>query len=304
MGAIIIRIFKTEEKEHPNFILQLIRQPNQILGYSERLNIINRCFDINKLNTMMTTLTCDTFQQEFFSKLDLTTLVNCFNSAIGALYNNNIQPLQRIASIALLKEFAKKFWDLLIENKKDYIKPLTYKLCDVIDFDGTSLVEQLNTTMKLTHPLINAFKLYLLRELLSKLHVIRASREWRYNENQISVYFIKKINLLTTIPENFRANLLKIMTNTQSLLRVNNGITNSELLMKSVIAHVIGLHILLDSNTTPLSMYMHNIEDAQNTFVLTCQSDIESSVFNAIAARDNVSRYSCKCGYKYLIGEC
>ncbi|CAB4467000.1 unnamed protein product [Rhizophagus irregularis] len=395
MGAIIIRIFKTEEKEHPNFILQLIRQPNQILGYSERLNIINRCFDINKLNTMMTTLTCDTFQQEFFSKLDLTTLVNCFNSAIGALYNNNIQPLQRIASIALLKEFAKKFWDLLIENKKDYIKPLTYKLCDVIDFDGTSLVEQLNTTMKLTHPLINAFKLYLLRELrinkefstddikkfceaqsninwfsnldlddkeecrlpfnpywaisdygkleiaytllynsnnktqfdeifkqynnqapnllnkmrlfgivVSKLHVIRASREWRYNENQISVYFIKKINLLTTIPENFRANLLKIMTNTQSLLRVNNGITNSELLMKSVIAHVIGLHILLDSNTTPLSMYMHNIEDAQNTFVLTCQSDIESSVFNAIAARDNVSRYSCKCGYKYLIGEC
>ncbi|CAB4391094.1 unnamed protein product [Rhizophagus irregularis] len=395
MGAIIIRIFKTEEKEHPNFTLQLIRQPNQILGYSGRLNIINRCFDINKLNTMMATLTCDTFQQEFFSKLDLATLVNCFNSAIGALYSNNIQPLQRIVSIALLKEFAKKFWDLLIENKKDYIKPLTNKLCDVIDFDGTLLVEQLNTTMKLAHPLINAFKLYLLRELrinkefstddikkfceaqsnlnwfsnldlddkdecrlpfnpywaitdygkleiaytlfynssnktqfdeifkqynnqapnllnkmrlfgivLSKLHIIRASREWRHNENQISAYFKEKINSLTTIPENFRANLLKIITNTQSLLRINNVITNSELLMKSVIAHVIGLHILLDSKATLLSMYMHNIENVQNTFVLTCQSDIESLVFNAIAARDNVSRYSCKCGYKYLIGEC
>ncbi|CAB5396398.1 unnamed protein product [Rhizophagus irregularis] len=113
MGAIIIRIFKTEEKEHPNFILQLIRQPNQILGYSERLNIINRCFDINKLNTMMTTLT-----------------------SIGALYNNNIQPLQRIASIALLKEFR---W---------------YIVSRTIEYNN-----------EITHPLINAFKLYLLREL-------------------------------------------------------------------------------------------------------------------------------------------
>jgi hypothetical protein len=395
MGAIILRIFKTEEKEHPNSILQLVRQPNQILRYSGRLDIINKCFDINKLNTMMTTLICDTFQQEFFSKLDLTTLVNCFNSAIGALYSNNIQPLQRIASIAFLKEFAKKFWDQLIENKKDYLQPLTYKLLDAEDFDGTSLVEQLNTTMTLAHPLIGAFKLYLLRELrinkefssddikkfceaqsknlnwfsnleldkdeyrlpfnpywvisdygkleiaytlfynsanktqfdeifeqynskapnllnkmrlfgivVSKLHAIRASREWRHNENQISVYFKEKINWLTTIPENFRTILLKIMTNTQSLLRINNVITNSELLMKSVIAHIIGLHILLDSNTTPLSIYMHKIVDAQDTFVLTCQSDLESIIFSTIAAKENVSRYSCKCGYKYLIGEC
>ncbi|POG75640.1 hypothetical protein GLOIN_2v1475340 [Rhizophagus irregularis DAOM 181602=DAOM 197198] len=258
MGAIIIRIFKTEEKEHPNFILQLIRQPNQILGYSERLNIINRCFDINKLNTMMTTLTCDTFQQEFFSKLDLTTLVNCFNSAIGALYNNNIQPLQRIASIALLKEFAKKFWDLLIENKKDYIKPLTYKLCDVIDFDGASLVEQLNTTMKLVHPLINAFKLYLLREL-------RINKEFSTDD-------------------------IKKFCEAQSNL---NWFSNLDLDDK-------------DECRLPFNPYwaISDYENVQNTFVLTCQSDIESLVFNAIAARDNVSRYSCKCGYKYLIGEC
>ncbi|GBC08609.1 hypothetical protein RclHR1_08250006 [Rhizophagus clarus] len=396
MGAIISRIFKTEEKEHPNSILQLVRRPNQILQYSGRLDIINKCFDINKLNTMMTTLICDIFQQEFFSKLDLTILVNYFNSAIGALYGNNVQPLQRIASIAFLKEFAKKFWDHLIENKNDYLNPLTYKLLDVEDFDSTSLVEQLNTTMSLAHPLINAFKLYLLRELrinkefssddikkfceaqsrtldwfsnlnlddkdeyrlpfnpywaisdygkleiayslfynssnkaqfneifkqynsqtpnllnkmrlfgivVSKLHAIRASREWRHNENQIAEYFTEKINWLTTIPENFKAILLKIMTNTQSLLRINNIITNSELLMKSVIAHIIGLHTLLDSNTTPLSMYMHKIEDAQKTFILTCQSDIESIIFSTIAAKDKVSRYSCKCGYKYLIGEC
>ncbi|RIA83495.1 hypothetical protein C1645_786218 [Glomus cerebriforme] len=51
-------------------------------------------------------------------------------------------------------------------------------------------------------------------------------------------------------------------------------------------------------------MYMHRIEDAQNTFVLICQSDIESIIFSTIAAKDKVSRYSCQCGYKYLIGEC
>jgi hypothetical protein len=395
MGSIILRIFKTEEKEHPNFILQLFQRPKQILRYSERLDIINKCFDINKLNTKMTTLLCDTFQQEFFSKLDLITLVKYFDSAIGALYGNDIQPLQRITSIAFLKEFARKFCDYLIENKKDYLQPLTYKLLDEVDFDGTTLLEQLNTTMSLAHPLINAFKLSLLRELrinkefssddikkfceaqsknlnwfsnleldkdeyrlpfnpywttsdyeklevaytslynnnnktqldeifnqynsqapnllnklslfgiiVSKLHVIRASREWKHNENQISVYFREKINLMTTIPENFRITLINIMSNSQSLLRINNVITNSELLMKSVIAHIIGSHILLDSNATPLSMYMHEIENAQNNFILACQSDLESIIFNVIAAKNSVPIYYCKCGNKYLIGEC
>ena len=102
-----------EKKENPNSILWLVQKPQQILQYSRRLYTINKCLDTNNLNTMMATLICDTFQQEFFSKLSLTTLIDGFNNAISALYGNNnvIQPLQRIASIAFLKEFTKKFWN-------------------------------------------------------------------------------------------------------------------------------------------------------------------------------------------------
>ncbi|PKK80816.1 hypothetical protein RhiirC2_723487 [Rhizophagus irregularis] len=396
MGAIISRIFGTEEKECPNSILHLIQQPKQILQHSERLATINECFNINNLNVLMAALICDTFQQEFFSKLDLVALVDGFNSAINALYGNDIQPLQRIASIAFLKEFTNQFWKYIIKCNEDYLQPITHNLLEAESFDGTLLMEQFNNTMSIPHPLITSFGLYLLRELrinrefsgdeikkfceaqsknlnwfdnfniddknesrlpfnpywavpsygkleiaftllynddnrpqfnsifqqyndkapdlsdklglfgivVAKLHSIRASREWKHNENQISQYFGQKITNLTTIPEDFKGILFNVLANTHPLLKINEVITNSELLIKSVIAHIIGLHVLLDPNTTPLSLYMHKIIDAQKTFILACQSDMENLLFNAIAEREGVSRYSCQCGYKYLIGEC
>ncbi|CAB5391981.1 unnamed protein product [Rhizophagus irregularis] len=396
MGAIISRIFGTEEKECPNSILHLIQQPKQILQHSERLATINECFNINNLNVLMAALICDTFQQEFFSKLDLVALVDGFNSAINALYGNDIQPLQRIASIAFLKEFTNQFWKCIIKCNEDYLQPITHNLLEAESFDGTLLMEQFNNTMSIPHPLITSFGLYLLRELrinrefsgdeikkfceaqsknlnwfdnfniddknesrlpfnpywavpsygkleiaftllynddnrpqfnsifqqyndkapdlsdklglfgivVAKLHSIRASREWKHNENQISQYFGQKITNLTTIPEDFKGILFNVLANTHPLLKINEVITNSELLIKSVIAHIIGLHVLLDPNTTPLSLYMHKIIDAQKTFILACQSDMENLLFNAIAEREGVSRYSCQCGYKYLIGEC
>ncbi|RIA84473.1 hypothetical protein C1645_742305 [Glomus cerebriforme] len=397
MGAIILRIFKTEEKEFSNSILQLIRQPQQILQNSRRLATINECFNINNLNNMMATLICDTFQQGFFSKLDLITLVDGFNSAINALYGNDIQPLQRIASIAFLKEFTNQFWKYLIKRNEDYIQPITHNLLVAKEFNGKLLVEQFNSAMSIAHPLITSFGLYLLRELrinrefssdeikkfceaqsknlnwfdnfdiddknesrlpfnpywtipgygkleiaftvlynnnnrpqfnaifqqynnnkelnlsdklilfgimVAKLHCIRASRDWNQYENQLSEYFKQQITNLKTIPEDFKEILFNILTNTHPLLKINEVITNSELLIKSVIAHIIGLHVLLDPKATPLSTYMHKILDAQNQYVLACQSDMENILFNAIAEREGVTRYSCQCGYKYLIGEC
>ena len=141
MRAITLRIFKTEEKEYPNSILQLVQESKHVLRYSERLSVINSCFNINSLNTMMATLVCDTFQ-EFFSNLGLITLVRGFNSAIGGLYGNDVQPLRRIASIAFLKEFAKKLWNYFIMSKRDSLMPITYFILDETDFDGALLIEQ------------------------------------------------------------------------------------------------------------------------------------------------------------------
>ncbi|CAG8497316.1 2069_t:CDS:2, partial [Funneliformis mosseae] len=119
-------------------------------------------------------------------------------------------------------------------------------------------------------------KLLLFGIVMSKFHSIRASREWNQNERVISQQFSNRLVNLTTIPEKVKATILNVLANTQSLLKINQGISNDELLMKSVLTHIIGLHTLLEPQATPLSMYMHRIGDAQNTFVLTCQSDIET----------------------------
>jgi len=56
-------------------------------------------------------------------------------------------------------------------------------------------------------------------------------------------------------------------------------------------------------------MYLHRLQDCQNLFILTCASDIESLVLNAVAGeagdrRVGITKYSCKCGMNYVVDNC
>ncbi|CAB4430398.1 unnamed protein product [Rhizophagus irregularis] len=148
-------------------------------------------------------------------------------------------------------------------------------------------------------------KLSLFGLFFVRLHAIRASRVWRHPETQFADFVIKKLAGMNNFPVLFKSITTKILSNKQPLLQINDSrINNTDLIIKSVIAHIIAFHTLVEPNSSQLAMYLHRIQDCQNLFILSCISDIESLVFNAVAVDEELTRYACKCGMKYVIGYC
>ncbi|RIA86037.1 hypothetical protein C1645_741134 [Glomus cerebriforme] len=147
-------------------------------------------------------------------------------------------------------------------------------------------------------------KLSLMGLLFIRLHVLRVSREWRHSEVQ-SVDFLTRELKGINLPDRFKTIATNILSNKQPLLQINNPrINNIDLFLKSVIAHIIAFHASVEPNSSQLAMYLHRLQDCQNLFILTCISDSESVVINVVAAAEgSITRYACKCGMKYLIGE-
>ncbi|GES94790.1 hypothetical protein GLOIN_2v1577211 [Rhizophagus clarus] len=194
----------------------------EALIQSSRLNIINNC--LGNLDTNMATLCCDTIEQTFFMNEELENLAAFIGPALEALYKQGVPSLQKITSLALLKESVRR----MIED----------------DFDSAELINQINNYMNIAHPLIYFLKMYFLRDLRKRdfsiddvrkfceaqqkilpwlgtlnwedikdhrlpfnpysklslfgiyfvcLHAIRASREWRHPETQSAEFVTKKL---------------------------------------------------------------------------------------------------------------
>ncbi|GBB96188.1 hypothetical protein RclHR1_00270034 [Rhizophagus clarus] len=147
---------------------------------------------------------------------------------------------------------------------------------------------------------LTLFGLYFVR-----LHAIRASREWRHPETQSAEFVTKELAGMNNFPVLFKTITTKILSNKQPLLQIyDSNINNTDLILKSVIAHIIAFHASVEPNSSQLAMYLHRLQDCQNLFILTCTSDSESVVLNAVAAAEGVTRYACKCGMKYVIANC
>jgi hypothetical protein len=115
----------------------------------------------------------------------------------------------------------------------------------------------------------------------------------------------KELAGMNNFPALFKTITTKILSNRQPLLQINDPrINNTDLILKSVIAHIIAFHASVEPNSSQLAMYLHRLQDCQNLFILTCTSDSESVVLNAVAAAEGVTRYACKCGMKYVIANC
>ncbi|RIB19825.1 hypothetical protein C2G38_2141452 [Gigaspora rosea] len=391
MGAIISNIFKTEEEKINNVFFRLIQEPTEILTISQRLNIINSCIKVTDLNSEIAALCCDVIQLEFFWKCNLNQLAPYFRKAADALNISGVQPMQRIASIAFLKEFVRRLWDSMIPEGID--QAIKFPAVGFNPFNGPALLEDINNSMNLTHPLIHSLKIYFLRDLrqrgyaiddvkkfgevhaemlpwfnsfswdnddesrlpfnpywsvpdyaevekafsnlynfnnraplskfldrirlnesidariatigiiVSKIHAFRASRRLVDAEKQIADYINKEIAEISNLPEIYKQTVNKIIINKSSLFQLSTQMSSAELIMKSVIIHIIGAHASLSPESSPLAAYLHQLQECQDQYILACPSDIESVVFNAIAA-GGVSRYVCKCGFKYVIADC
>ncbi|PKY17154.1 hypothetical protein RhiirB3_521757 [Rhizophagus irregularis] len=391
MGAIIERIFLKEDTEQDDVFFTLITNPAEALRRSARLNIINKC--LTNLDTNMATLCCDVIEQAFFMNDELKNLEPFFGHALEALYVQGGPALQKITSIAFLKEFVRRFWDSFIQEDKN--RPIAYTQMEEDDFDSGEVIDQINTYMNFAHPLVYSLKMYFLRDLRQRdfsiddvrkfceaqkrilpwlgtlnwedikenrltfnpycnlpeynelekgfmifygvgnkapfqeviqnikkkntltaklslfglffvrLHAIRASREWRHPETQSSEFVTKELAGINNFPVLFKTITTKILSNRQPLLQINDSrINNTDLILKSVIAHIIAFHASVEPNSSQLAMYLHRLQDCQNLFILTCTSDSESVVLNAVAAAEGVTRYACKCGMKYVIANC
>ncbi|CAG8781547.1 17852_t:CDS:1, partial [Racocetra fulgida] len=113
--------------------------------------------------------------------------------------------------------------------------------------------------------------------IISHLHVVRASREWRAPENQASD-FLKIVGTMNNLSDGYKVTIGRILSNNQSLLRLDETIDNSNLFLKSVIAHIVALHASIPPDFTPLAAYFHNIGACQNMFILTVVTGGEGQI--------------------------
>ncbi|CAG8523422.1 10645_t:CDS:10, partial [Racocetra fulgida] len=368
MGAIISKIFKTEEEENNNVFFRLIHEPTEILTISQKLSVINSSLKITDLNSEIAALCCDIIQLEFFWEFKLNQLAPYFRKAASALYSSGVQPLQRIASIAFLKEFVRRLWDSMIPEGID--QAIKFPTVGFNPFSGPALLEDINSSMSLTHPLIHSLKIYFLRDLrqrgyaiddvkkfgevqaemlpwfnsfswdnddesrlpfnpywsvpdyaevekafsnlynfnnkaplnkfldrirlndsidariaiigiiVSKLHAFRASRNLVDVEKQAADYINQAITEISDLPEVYKQTVARLLINKYPLFQLSPQTSSSELIMKSVIIHIIGVHASLSSDSSPLAAYLHKLQECQNQYILACPSDIESVVFN------------------------
>ncbi|KAF0475938.1 e3 ubiquitin-protein ligase [Gigaspora margarita] len=146
-------------------------------------------------------------------------------------------------------------------------------------------------------------RLSLIGLIVMRLHAIRASHEWDEVERQLSMHLNSKINEMDSLPDAYKQTVTKLLVNTHDLYKIEPDTENSNLIMKSVLIYIVGLHASMNSDFSPLTAYLQEIQKCGNMFILTCQSDEESALFNAVAT-GGVSRYQCQCGFKYVIGNC
>ncbi|RUS21992.1 hypothetical protein BC937DRAFT_90712 [Endogone sp. FLAS-F59071] len=97
---------------------------------------------------------------------------------------------------------------------------------------------------------------------------------------------------------------VNLLANQHPLIQVSQNDSVPTLLMKSVVIHVIILHISMSADASPLAAYAHDVPEISQTYLLTCPSDSEAVVLKAIAQHFPLSRWSCQCGYHYIVGEC
>ncbi|CAG8596276.1 6964_t:CDS:10, partial [Paraglomus occultum] len=392
-AAVILRIISAEDIENDNILLLLVRSPTDVFAKSRRLEAINRRLKMHDPNTQMITLCCDIIQQKF-SELNLQELSGFFHDASQAIRGTMSEPLQRICSIALLKQFVQEFWESAGLDKPT-VQQIEFNF--MLTDDIQTLIVELNNAMGFNHPQIHSLKVYFLKNLRSRgftigdlktfctvqkgllpwlanlpwdyvnqtsripfnpygllqeygdaeiayttmtrmldkgqlgvivknaleaeslnsrialigiivnhLYGIRASREMTYNENEVAEFLQGQIDE-NKFSASYKHLALNLITNSHALLTVRQQTDNAEFIMRLVLVHIIAVHASLPAESSPLTLYLQELPVVRNHFILTCPSDEETMIINALNDAHpgkGISRYQCQCGYKYFVADC
>ncbi|CAG8481554.1 7050_t:CDS:10 [Ambispora leptoticha] len=371
---IILCIFRSEERD---MFTDIIRNVDNILFFSPRLNRINKQLGMNQHDSGLAALCCDVIQGEFYAKMGLYKLIELFQDAIQVLCANNVKPLQLVCAIALLKQFVQDLWSSSTLNRALNV-PIKFNFSNSERF-----MVGLNNLMQSEHPQIQSFKFYFLKNLrarglsmndlkqfyiiqqktlpwlsdlpwnididsrlpfnpyyllkeyeeaenamsgarfddflnklslssqsnlriafvgviVASLYAIQATRNLNEKENKMTTHlrvYLDNINI-SPVYKRFVEGLL---ANNYPLLQINQRIDNTNLIIRLVIVHIIAVHASLPANHSPLTLYLHKLQEMQHAYILTCPSDEDAILMNALTG---FTWYQCNCGYKYVVGEC
>ncbi|CAG8735253.1 16784_t:CDS:10, partial [Gigaspora margarita] len=272
------------------FVNEPFTIPQIVLSLPD-LKVINDLLKGDELDSPIVALSCDIIQKTFFAHYELTELHHNFSNAVNSLCTNIVEPLQYISAIAFLKEYVRAFCDVNKTTLKEYI--LTFR-------DTNRTTSEANISLKKNDLVTFA------GVIAARLHHARASREWTNNETRVANYLTREIENMDA-PSVYKEILNKLILNSNSLIQllINNEIgTNNnevdEVLMKSVIVHLIILHASIPNDASPLAAYLHKLQVCENDFILACPSDVEGVVMNAVAS----IRYRCRCGEMFVVLDC
>ena len=380
-AAVILHILSAEDIENSDIFPLLVHSPKDAFAKSRRLEAINRRLTTHDPNAQMITLCCDIIQQNFFNELDFHELSRLFHDASQVIRGTMSEPLQRICSVALLKQFVQKFWEFAGLDKPT-VQQIEFGFMTV---DTQMLMDDLNNLMELNHAQIHSLKVYFLKNLRSRgftindlkkfcmvqkrllpwlanlpwdyvnqasripfnpygllheysnaeeaytamtrmlendqlgaivknaskaeslnsrialigiivnhLYGIRASREMTHNENEVAKFLQGQIdnNNFSTAYKHLALNLI---TNKHALLSVRQQTDNAEFIMQLVLVHIIAVHASLPAESSPLTLYLQKLQVVRNHFILTCPSDEETMIINALNEAhpgNDITRYA------------
>ncbi|CAG8751607.1 40619_t:CDS:10 [Gigaspora margarita] len=286
------------QKETPQNVTQ------HILDWDEKSNELERWqHEVTELLLFSTTIqelvTISSFQLlcicNDLTNLNRTTDLSSFRKAVRSIMRSDMKHI-------LSEQFVN---EILAERVRSNLRSWL--------FDWTNWSNQSNQNKSLK---INDLVTFA-GVIAARLHYVRASREWTSNETRVANYLTREIENMNA-PSVYKKILNKLILNSNSLVQllINNeiGPNNNEVdefLMKSVIVHLIILHASIPNDASPLAAYLHKLQVCKNDFILTCPSDVEGVVMNAVAsfsketgAEQGVVRYKCKCGEMFVVLDC
>ncbi|CAG8559894.1 4500_t:CDS:2, partial [Paraglomus occultum] len=148
-AAVILHIISAEDIKNDNILLLLVRSPTDAFAKSRRLEAINRQLKMHDPNSQC-------------RNSNLQELSGLFRDASQAIRGTMSEPLQRICSIALLKQFVQEFWESAgLDKPTVQQSELNFMLTD----DIQTLIDELNSAMEFNHPQIHSLKVYFLKNL-------------------------------------------------------------------------------------------------------------------------------------------
>ncbi|CAG8477178.1 1481_t:CDS:10, partial [Racocetra fulgida] len=128
----------------------------------------------------------------------------------------------------------------------------------------------------------NLSHLALMGLIFSRLHAIRASRGWSENETSTAKTLQESVESVDHLSTIYKTTIKNLISNEHKLLRLTEAINNQDLLIKSVIGHIIALNASIRHDSSPLANLLQNLHYCTGLFIPATPSDEESIVLSAV----------------------